>query len=162
MIHIRLPFLPPTLNHMYENIPKRRIGKKMIGGGRRLTNAGKEFKLNVSQVVLRNHAMETGQLGPISGIGLYVAFGFPNLLNKGYPEKSESRYKKLDVSNRLKALEDGLTETINFDDSQIIFSVSTKHLSKSEESLIWLWNEEQELIGARLTQSFSSFAGLTA
>jgi Holliday junction resolvase RusA-like endonuclease len=161
MIYIYLPFLPPSMNHMYDNIPRRKVGNKFIGGGRRLTNSGKKFKNDVKQVVLKHHATQTGELNPSDGIGIYAAFGFPNLFNKGYPEKTDARYKKLDVSNRRKALDDGLAEVINIDDSQIVYTTDNKYLSEIEETHIWIWNEDVEKIGARLTQSFASIAGLT-
>ena len=161
MIYIHLPFLPPTVNNAYETIPKRRIGKKMVGGGRRLTKEGKAFKRELAQHILEHHAMETGQIGAIAGIGIWVSVGFPDLLNKGYPEKAKTRYKKKDALNRRKVLDDGLSEVLAFDDSQIIFDNTTKYLSQVEETRIWMWDEEVEAIGARLTQAFASLAGLS-
>lgn len=160
MISLYLPMLPPSMNKAYENIPRRKVGKKFIGGGRRLTNEGKKFKTDVAQFVVKNLAAETKQIKTNAGIGIYVAFGFPEMLNKGYPEKTNARYKKLDSSNRVKILEDALTECINFDDSQIVFSVVTKYQSKEEETRLWMWNEDEEVLGGRLNNAFSSLAGL--
>ena len=160
MISLYLPMLPPSLNKAYENIPRRKVGKKFTGGGRRLTDEGKKFKADVAQFVVKYLAAETKQLKPNAAIGLYVAFGFPDMFNRGYPEKTKARYKKLDASNRVKILEDALTECINFDDSQIVFSVITKYPSKEEETRLWIWNEDEEVTGARLSNAFSSLAGL--
>ena len=160
MISIYLPYMPPSMNAAYENIPRRRVGKKVMGGGRRLTEAGKLFKIKVSQHVVKHLSYATKQIKPNSAIGLYVAFGLPGMFNKGYPEKTDARYKKVDSSNRVKILEDALTECINFDDSQIVFSIVTKYPSKEEETRLWLWNEDEEVIGGRLSNAFDGIAGL--
>jgi Holliday junction resolvase RusA-like endonuclease len=159
MIYFELPFLPPSVNAAYVNIPKRRVGKKMIGGGKRLTEDGKLFKQDVKAIILKTNAANTSQLKDNAALGIYMFFGFPNMLNKGYPDSADTKYKKIDLTNRIKLLEDAIVETIGIDDSQFVYSIGAKYESKEKETKVWLWNEDTEHTAAWLNQYFAQLAG---
>ena len=49
-----------------------------------------------------------------------VDFYFETIINKGWPTKAKSRYKKFDVANREKLLLDALSKATAVDDSQFV------------------------------------------
>ncbi len=123
MIVISLPDLPPSSNKAYWDNPN---------GGRVLTKAGKAYKTGVTQHVIKYHAHQTRELRKDATLSLLVAFGFPTLFNKGWPEKATHRYKKLDLDNRYKLLQDAIMDATAIDDSQICLTTLSDSSSSSE------------------------------
>ena len=61
---------------------------------------------------------------------LEMDFYFPTLVNKGWPKKAKTFFKKFDVGNRRKLLEDCLSELIGIDDSLFLRLILSKNMGK--------------------------------
>jgi hypothetical protein len=143
MIFLHLPFLPPTDNHAYENIPVRMVRGKPIGGGRRLSEDGRLFKTEATNHLARHH---TNQLGSFKKNTKYIVqcvFFFEELENKGYPKRTDTRYKIIDGHNRTKLLFDTIAELTGCDDSTY-FDVVVSKREGDEHVEISMWNAEEE------------------
>lgn len=133
-VHMQIEGLPISSNHAYINLPK---------GGRTLSKEGRKYKAETSGYLVRTFPTEMMIFKKDVPFGYLVQFCFPNLFNKGWPEKAKTRYKKLDVSNRLKLFEDALFNASGVDDSQ----VCSGHFDKIEGPAwthVWAWNMEEE------------------
>jgi Holliday junction resolvase RusA-like endonuclease len=139
MIEFHLPGIPPSANNAYFNLPK---------GGRTLTTEGKRYKRETAAYLAREYPKELMFFEPNVGYGLAVRFEM-NILNKGWPDKAESRYKKADVSNRLKLLEDVLSSVAATDDSQHLTVYLSKRQSDTEFTHIWIWRDDDRAAALR-------------
>lgn len=135
MICLRLSSVPPSSNHAYFNLPR---------GGRSLSTEGKRYKAETTAQLVRNYPKEMQFFRPNTPYLILVRIHFETILNAGYPKKAESRYKKLDVSNRLKLLEDCLKDAGGIDDSQYLQLVLEKCQGPVEGTTIWAWDLEKE------------------
>lgn len=142
--------LPPSSNQAYFNHPS---------GGRALTKAGTAYKKDVTNYIVKNHATQTGQLKKDKAVGMLVALGFTDLFNKGWPKTAKTRYKRIDLDNRYKLLQDAIFEATAIDDSQICFDFHYKYAAEEALTTIYIWNEEEEPIGQRLLSAFGSLMG---
>lgn len=119
-IQIVIPFLPPTSNHIYVN---RR------GGGRFLSKEAEAWKNRFSQQVLAPYLMQiqsfckTVDDDPSAVLVLWMTFYFlkEDLLNTTYgtgaKAAAKTRYKKMDVQNRIKLVTDAVVKAMALDDS---------------------------------------------
>jgi Holliday junction resolvase RusA-like endonuclease len=147
MIYIVMEGLPPSSNQAYWDNP---------AGGRVLTKAGKKYKADVVQHILKNHAHETQELAKDVTIGCVLFFGFPDLFTKGWPKTAKSRYKKQDVENRPKLLLDAIMEATAMDDSQICIHNKVKYQSDRPLTTIYIWDEDKQPIGRELLAAFNT------
>ena len=120
-IQIVIPFLPPSSNHIYVN---GRGGK-----GRFLSKEAEAWKNRFSQQVIAPYLMQiqsfckTIDKDPTSVLVLHMIFFFPeeDLLNTTYgtgkKNAAVTRYKKMDVQNRIKLVTDATAKAIGLDDS---------------------------------------------
>lgn len=108
MIYLRLPFFPPSANTAYFTKGSRRI----------LTSAGKKFKNEVKTYLVRHYPEELRFITKNGGYDLLFVLYFDAIYNKGWPEKSKTRHKRVDATNRVKLLEDALVEAAGHDDCQ--------------------------------------------
>lgn len=141
MIDIKIDGLPPSVNHAYFNLPR---------GGRTLSAKGKKYKTETSTKIVRDYATSIRGLSKDRSYGLIVVFSFTDLYNKGWPDKTPNRYKKIDVSNRLKLLEDAVVDALGIDDSQFVFITLRKVPGEKEATRILVWDydsEEMPLVG---------------
>ncbi len=118
-----LPFLPPTSNHIYVN--KR-------GGGRFLSKDAEKFKLRAIATIQQNCLAQIGRLDRTAIYRVWYAFFFQpeSILNmtfgSGKKGAAETRYKRMDVENRLKLVADSLAKAIGIDDCQFFEGGHTK------------------------------------
>lgn len=161
MIYIVLKGLPPSANHAYITLPSKpgKNGKGMQRGGRVLSQEGKKYKKDVVNHLVKHHGPELKQLAKDATIGCLIAYGFPEMLTKGWPDKAENRFRKNDLMNRPKLLQDAIVEATSMDDSQICFDYKYKYQADEEQTTIYIWNEDNEPYGARLLSTFSSLIG---
>jgi Holliday junction resolvase RusA-like endonuclease len=147
MITFHLPFLPPTENHAYENVPTVRRGGKIVGGGRRLSEAGRTFKLEVTNHLARHHIDELQFFKEKANTPFIVwcIFYFEELINKGYPNKTNTKYKIVDGHNRTKLLFDSIAELTGRDDSQY-FDVIVSKREGTPKTEVTFWDAQQEEI----------------
>ena len=158
MITLTLPYLPPSDNHAYENVPLVRRAGKVVAGGRRLSAEGREFKRVATDHLARYHTNELQFFADKKNTRLIVwcIFYFEELLNKSYPKKTPTKYKQLDGHNRIKLLLDTIAELTGRDDSLYWDVVISKRegTPKTEVTFWDLDNEEVFLVlgkgGARV------------
>jgi len=112
--------LPPTVNKAY----------KSIGRGRRaLTTEGKSYKRRLIDSVIPRFAIDSFAKDLIKeneALTVDITLHLDNIQNKGWPKKSKTRYKRIDISNRIKLLEDALFECFGVDDCNVFQLTITK------------------------------------
>lgn len=119
-----LPFLPPTSNNIYVNA---RGGK-----GRFLSKEAKNFKLRAISTIQSECMAKIAKLDPKAIYKVWYEFYFPTdeLINKtfgsGKKGAAESRYKRMDVENRVKLVADSLATAIGIDDCQFFVGGHSK------------------------------------
>ena len=126
-----LSFLPPTINHAYVN---RKTG------GRFLSKEGKMFKESAAKILKAKYRDVLRGLDENAPYGLGVRFSFPAVENIGWPKRARRRYKKFDVSNRIKLLEDAFCNASGLDDSQFLTLVLEKRAAEMPHTELWLWD----------------------
>lgn len=118
-----IPYLPPSSNHIY--VSNR-------AGARFLSSDAKKFKLRTISHIQSNCLAKITRLDRGAVYRVWYAFYFPleELINKTYGSgkqgAAESRYKRMDVENRLKLLADSLATAIGIDDCQFFEGGHTK------------------------------------
>jgi Holliday junction resolvase RusA-like endonuclease len=145
LIHLYVPSLPPSVNAAYFTTAKRK-GKVTIPI-RVLTPEGKRYKAETKGYIAQHYPSELKFFQPNKPLCLLIKFtfeGFDSLHNKTWPKEAKSRYKKLDVSNRLKIFEDAVSAATGLDDSQNFMVSIVKVWGKEEGTDLWAWNLEEE------------------
>ena len=119
VLNIELP-MPPSVNKLYYV----RNGRKALSSeGRALKE---QMKTAVSLLCVSNPAVGDLTNTPLT---LHLVFYFPEIENRGWSQKkTTTRYKRVDVSNRVKLVEDAICEALGIDDSAFM----SIHLSKQE------------------------------
>lgn len=148
MIRLELQGVPPTTNHAYENVAKRRLPNgHIIGGGRRLTDEGRAYLLETKTELARRYRQELQFFRPNAPYLVFVRLYFSALENAGFFKKkktTQARHKKLDLTNRIKLLEDALKDVGGVDDSQNFKVFLEKLQGERERTIIWIWDLEEE------------------
>lgn len=145
MIHISIPGLPLSTNHAYMDVTVGKGKNRFIK--RVLTPEGRAYKAETTAYIVKNYPRLLNYFKPNTPYGYIVQLSFPNLLNKTWPEKAETRYKKLDVTNRSKLFEDALAEALAIDDSTFLTARYDK-IQGDEATNIWLWEIEEAAGGS--------------
>jgi hypothetical protein len=145
MIRLELPYLPPTSNNAYENVPKKRLRSgQMVGGGRRLTTEGTKFLTETKTLIASKFTREMLFFKPNVPYLVVIRFFCPDIENKGWAQgKAENRYKKFDGGNLTKLLEDALKDVGGIDDSQTLRSFWEK-VQGAPRTVLWVFNLEEE------------------
>lgn len=111
-IHIWVPFLPPSSNKIYEPVWVR--GKPR---GKRLSEAGRRFKIKAMKALQEGGRVALINLKEDIPYELRLAVFLEKIENKGWSDgKTSSRYAKIDVTNRIKLIEDTVAEAVGVDD----------------------------------------------
>ena len=129
-----VPYLPPSSNHIYVTNWRRKI--------RFLTKEAETFKRRMITLVtdekgpLLLELQRQLQEGAIYSVQFVHYFEPDEILNKtfgavdrrGIPKKgaAESRYKKMDIGNRTKLVEDAFSKALGVDDSLFFHVGHTK------------------------------------
>lgn len=120
--------LPPTSNHIYTN----------RGGKRILSNEARSWKRRAVSLISRTAKLGwMAELDVNSRYLLVLVFYFDYLENKGWSEsytrgpkkgkrKAETRWRKIDLSNRIKLAEDAMKEATGVDDSATFAQILLK------------------------------------
>ena len=106
MLQATLGLLPPSTNKLYIN---------NRWGGRVLSAAAKKFSVAAKLALSKKWAFEKA-LTPNEPYKLELEFYLKKVTNSGWP-KTKLRYKKQDVTNYIKLLEDVICEVSGIDDS---------------------------------------------
>jgi Holliday junction resolvase RusA-like endonuclease len=134
VIHIVIDGIPPSTNHAYFTKGARRI----------LTTKGRAYLLETKTKILREFPKVLSFFVKNKPYLVYFRFHLPQIYNAGYPTKTDSRYKTIDVSNRVKLLEDALKDVAAIDDAQNICVVTHKCPGDQEKTEIFIWSVEDE------------------
>jgi Holliday junction resolvase RusA-like endonuclease len=135
MIHIAMQGLPPSLNELYI---------KTRGGKRALSEGGRKYKAETTALLAQKFQAEMRQLTPNTPFLVLARFYFENVENLGWGKGTCSRYKRIDVTNRIKVLEDCLKDAGGVDDSQNLTMILDKREGRPERVDLWIWNLETE------------------
>lgn len=121
--------MPPSSNHIYFNIR---------GGGRGLTGEARSWKKTATTEIINQNRLQFAKaLDANLKYELVLHFYFEALENKGWNEfftkgakagqrKAETRWKRMDLSNRIKLVEDALKDALNVDDSSTFIHTLVK------------------------------------
>lgn len=127
--------MPPSSNHIYQNLP---------GGGRTLSREARTWKRRATGEIVRQAKLgfrAADQFDHNSRWLLRLHFYFETITNKNYFEfyvkgpkkgqrKGQNRWKRMDLSNRIKIVEDSLKDASGIDDSSTFVQI----LIKDEDS----------------------------
>lgn len=112
--------LPPTSNKIYFR-------------GTQLTAKAREYAERFAEQ-MRQHLHLINEMDPNALYALHLRFFFFELVNKSWnnmdlppSKRAKSRYKKIDLSNRIKLLEDCIRDALAIDDSQTFAASQEKH-----------------------------------
>ncbi len=136
MIHLSIPSLPPSSNHAYANI--RGTNKRV------LTQEGKAYKIATMAHLAQTYSKELRYFKANVPYLMVIRFWFEQIRNKGYPTEAATLYKKIDLSNRVKLLEDAIKDVAAIDDSQNLVLILEKKQGSPERTDIWVWDQEWE------------------
>jgi Holliday junction resolvase RusA-like endonuclease len=132
MIELDLP-MPPSVNKLYATVRGRRI----------MTTKGKAVKHEITQLVVKHIASMPDLFHTENKLRLTVDLYFSAVENAGWSKgKAKNRYKRIDVSNRAKLLEDALFLGIGIDDSLIFELIMRKHAATDGEEYCHVKLEE--------------------
>jgi Holliday junction resolvase RusA-like endonuclease len=127
-----LTVLPPSVNEMYVYTSR----------GPRPSGKMKKFKARASIEIAKQVDFAGSPLDENSPYLLKIDYFLPALFNKGFPKKAKTRYKRRDVSNLVKVLEDVLANCLGIDDS----CFTEQHVRK-------LHGPDHDFVGIRLEVS---------
>lgn len=129
-LRIEYDVIPPTSNKLYFR-------------GTILTTIARKYAEQFSYEVTRKYLHEVQRLDPKGIYSIYVQFFFNRLTNASFedpkvPQKdrAKSRYKKMDLSNRFKLLEDCVRDIIGIDDCQTFSATLEKHQTDGPEKIV--------------------------
>ena len=126
-LHITHVSMPMTVNKAYANIKGRKV----------LSKEGKIYKSRVTSTLAKELALCSGIFDdliiPNTPLYMSISLFFSTTENKGWPNKAKSRYKRVDVSNRVKLLEDATFDALGVDDSAV-FSLTVSKQDRPEDS----------------------------
>jgi Holliday junction resolvase RusA-like endonuclease len=107
-LELWVPYLPPSENRI-------RVHRRQ--GGQVYSKEARDFKIVFTQYLRENYFTEINRFvakhTPRSIYTLSLSFTFETVINKGWAKgKAKTRYKKFDVGNRRKLIEDCLVEAL--------------------------------------------------
>lgn len=113
--------IPVSVNKLYT----------VVGGRNILSREGRAYK-NRLRMEMAKQLLRYKPLGRNTPLSITYEFFFSTVLNKGYPSKAKTRFRRLDASNRVKVLEDVVCEVLDIDDSQVVHMEVSKWESREE------------------------------
>lgn len=120
-LRIVYPHLPPSSNHIYVR-------------GTILKKEARIYAEDFAKYVAQNYMPEILKLNPNGIYSISIMFFFETVENATFnnfniPEskRAKSRYKKFDLTNRVKLLEDCIRDAIDIDDSRTFVASQEKH-----------------------------------
>ena len=124
MIDVDLPY-PPSVNKAYATT---RSGRRL------LTSEGKLYKQSVRDIIGQRYSAVTPELNRLGQHPLSLTVKiYTSVENRGWLEgKAKNRYKRVDVSNRVKLLEDALFEALGVDDC-LVFKLTVEKIDSDNE-----------------------------
>ena len=102
-----ISLLPPSVNKMYIYTAR----------GPRPSSEMKLFKTKAALEISRQIRFDIAPPDENKAYHLRIDFFLPSLFNKGWPKKAKTRFKRRDVSNLIKVVEDLVAQGLGIDDS---------------------------------------------
>lgn len=139
------------MDHAYESVIRGKGPKRITV--RRLSDAGKRYKSEVKMHLLKQYPNALNFFVPNKPYVMIAQLtfqGWETLYNSTWMEENpkkgaKSRYKRLDVSNRIKLLEDALAEAVGLDDKHNFFVGASKTWARDYAVTdVWVFNRELE------------------
>jgi|SRR5690606_2868862 len=123
---LRLPFLPPSVNKLFTTVrdPQSGVIKRV------LTQKARKIRRLITALIDR-------QLNPNATYELHIDIHLPCFTKSG-------SVRKLDLSNRVKFIEDCVCTALGIDDSHIFRVVLTKHDSETELTELEIRERDQQ------------------
>jgi hypothetical protein len=163
---LQYPDLPPSANKLHFNLP---------GGGRMLTPIARTWKVRFTAWLGQKHLFTIHRLREMVDHGYVVCLDISlhlpleEIVNPGWlkrykvdtwvgpkgskkqkkagQRKAESRYKRIDVSNRYKLVEDAIAETFGVDDRSNFVVTGKKLVSDAPGVVVSLLLEDPRVFG---------------
>ena len=140
VLRVWVPFLPPSSNKIYEPVWVR--GKPM---GKRLSTAGRRFKVRAMKVIQEGGRAALLNLKEHIPYELTLAVFLEKVENKGWASgAAENRYAKIDVTNRIKLIEDTVADAVGVDDRHNFKILLEKHCDPDYPGLYVILAEVSE------------------
>lgn len=118
---IEFPELPPSSNHIYIR-------------GTILSATAREYAERFSMHFVRTYGHLSDTFAPEDTIAVHIKFFFDSVENKTFmnpdvapSKRAKTRYKRIDLDNRVKLLTDCMRDAIGVDDSHIFLASQEKH-----------------------------------
>lgn len=106
-----------------------------------LTEVSRKYAEDFSKFMMQNHGADILEMDKNSIYALHLRFYFQALENARWNDSAcppskrpKSRYKKIDLSNRIKLLEDCIRDALDIDDAQTFAASQEKHQLRNGES----------------------------
>lgn len=122
-----------VLRMVYREIPPS--SNKLFFKGTILTKVAREYAERFAMVIGREYLPAINQLNPDALYAVHLHFYFETVVNESYnnprvplSKRAKSRYKRFDLTNRIKLLEDCIRDAIAIDDSQTFIAAQEKHM----------------------------------
>lgn len=137
MIHLKIPGLPPSTNHAYTTIVKGRAPIRM------LTKVGRAYKTETSALLISGYPTALAKIKPEYSYSAAYIFTTSRLTTKDWPRTAKNRFRKLDATNRVKLLEDVISEVTSVDDSNNMAVLVAKRHGDAERTDVFIWREDE-------------------
>lgn len=119
------PQLPPSSNNIYIK-------------GSILKAPARKYAEDFAKFAAQNHLHEISQMNADGVFALHLRFFFDTVVNETWnnpnvkeSKRAKSRYKRFDLSNRIKLLEDCIRDALDIDDCQTFAASQEKHQDPS-------------------------------
>ncbi len=113
--------LPPSSNDIYFR-------------GSILKAPARKYAEDFGKFAAQNHLHEISGMNPGGVFAVHLRFFFPTVVNESWnnpkvkeSKRAKSRYKRFDLTNRIKLLEDCIRDALDIDDSQTFAASQEKH-----------------------------------
>lgn len=121
VLRVTYPVIPPTSNKLYFN-------------GTMLTAVAREYAETFAQFMAQRHGSEVLEMNKDALYALHLRFFMHGLENASWnnpkvapSRRAKTRYKRIDLSNRIKLLEDCIRDALDIDDSHTFAASQEKH-----------------------------------
>lgn len=139
MVKFVIPGMPPSVNHAWFNLP---------GGGRTLKKEGKKYVVETQTMLAQKYPSELLTFKKNEPYLVMFRVHLAEIENATWgavKKAAENRYKKVDVTNRIKILEDVVSKITGIDDSCTLTFISQKVKATGTEMIeVFIWNTFRE------------------
>lgn len=140
ILQVWVPFLPPSSNKIYEPVWVK--GKPR---GKRLSDSGRRFKVRAMKVIQEGGRAALLNLREHVPYELTLAIFLQKVENKGWKTKAaDNRYVKVDVTNRIKLIEDTVADAVGVDDRHNFRIYLEKHCDPDNPGIYVILREIPE------------------